>query len=190
MDTFVWSLLGYVVYPAWLLVGVLDYLAHQRTHIATTSGVPESALHVAQAAQIGLPVLIILFFAIDDLTLTIITACVVIHTATAFADISYTNRYREIPPLEQFVHAFLIVLPILALLLVVIAHEHEMRNLGSTGGAVSTPLLWKLHGRQPPWDSWVILAVLASALLFSVVPAVAELVQTGRALRRRVVVPS
>src|SRR4051794_16430196 len=65
MDTFVWSLLGYVVYPAWLLVGVLDYAMHQRTHIATTSGVPESALHVAQAAQIGLPVLIVLFFAID-----------------------------------------------------------------------------------------------------------------------------
>jgi hypothetical protein len=189
MDTFVWSLLGYVVYPVWLLIGLLDYATHQRTHIAQTSGVRESALHVAQAAQIGLPVLIVLFFGIDTLTLSIMTACVLVHTATAYADISFTSKHRQILPLEQFVHAFLIVLPILALLLVAIAHRHETIDMAHGGAAVPAQD-WKLHGRQPPWDTWVILAVLASSLLCSVAPAVAELVQTGRALRRKIAVPS
>ena len=33
MATLLWSTLGYLIYPVWLLVGVVDYASHQRTYI-------------------------------------------------------------------------------------------------------------------------------------------------------------
>lgn len=63
MQALIWSLLGYAVYPAWLVTGMVEFTDHQRTLIASTSGVRESLLHVAQMVQNGIPVLVALFSA-------------------------------------------------------------------------------------------------------------------------------
>jgi hypothetical protein len=60
VDMLLWGLLGYVVFPLWLLSGVADYLCHARSDIAHTSGTHESMLHLLQTAEIGLPVLVFL----------------------------------------------------------------------------------------------------------------------------------
>ena len=74
VDMLLWGLLGYVVFPLWLLSGTADYLCHARTDIAHTSGTYESALHLLQTAEIGLPVLVFLFLSTNALTLALMTA--------------------------------------------------------------------------------------------------------------------
>ena len=122
VDMLLWGLLGYVVFPLWLLSGTADYLCHARTDIAHTSGTHESALHLLQTAEIGLPVLVFLFLTTNALTLALMTAGVVAHTATSWRDVTFAARLRHISPFEQYVHSFLNVLPWIALALVAILH--------------------------------------------------------------------
>ena len=100
MATLLWSTLGYVIYPVWLLAGVADYASHQRTHIAVTSGLREAMFHVAQTALMGVAVLLVLFVEINALSLSIIAACVLAHTVMAYWDIAYSDKRRYISPLR------------------------------------------------------------------------------------------
>lgn len=184
MDSLLWSILGYVVFPFWLLIGLLDFALHQRTRIAATSGAPESALHLVQTAQIGIPVLMVLFLEINALTLTIIAAFVVAHTLTAYWDIAYTATRRHITPSEQFVHAFMIVLPILALLLLTVLHWDEARQLADSGAAITSES-WGFGLREAPWNAAVVVTVLVTSGAFALLPALAELYQTSRAAASR-----
>jgi len=63
--TLLWWLLGGVVFPTWLLCGFADYACHARTDITHTSGVHESALHLLQTAEIGVPMLAFLFLEVN-----------------------------------------------------------------------------------------------------------------------------
>jgi uncharacterized membrane protein YidH (DUF202 family) len=183
MDSLLWGILGYVIFPFWLGIGLLDLALHQRTHIAATSGAPESALHLVQTAQNGIPVLIVLFLEINALALLIIAVCVVAHTLTAYVDIAYTATRRHISPFEQFVHAFMIVLPILALLLLTILHWDEAREMADPAAAPSRA--WAIGLRQTPHDASLVAVILVSSGLFALVPALAEFLQTWRAARAR-----
>lgn len=173
-DAFIWSLLGYAVYPTWLLTGMVDFVTHQRTHIASTSGVRESLLHVAQMVQNGVPVLVVLFLEINASTLAVLAVLVLVHTLTAYVDINYTSSRRAIGPPEQLAHAVLIGLPILAWVLLLLVGRADAAAMGE----------WSFQLRATPWDLWVILTVLAGGALFSATPTFAELWQTWRFARR------
>ena len=176
-DVFIWSLLGYAVYPVWLLTGMADFVTHQRTHIASTSGVRESLLHVAQMVQNGVPVLVVLFLEINALTLTVLAVLVLVHTLTAYVDINYTSSRRAIGPPEQLAHAVLIGLPILAWVLLLLVGRADAGAMGE----------WSVSLRATPCDLWVVLTVLSGGALFSVAPTLAELWQTWRFARRETV---
>lgn len=165
MEAFIWSLLGYAVYPAWLVTGMVDFITHQRTNIASISGVRESLLHVAQMLQNGVPVLVALFFEINALTLAVLALLVLVHTVTAYVDISYTSSRRAIGPLEQLAHAVLIGLPILAWVLLLLAWRADAAAMGE----------WSFQLRATPWGFWVVLTVLSGGALFSAAPTLAEL---------------
>ena len=62
LETLLWNLLGYGVLPLWLACGMADYACHQATDIPHTSGLHESLLHLLETVQIGVPVLVLLFF--------------------------------------------------------------------------------------------------------------------------------
>ena len=141
-----WGLLGYVVFPLWLLSGLADYLCHARTDIAHTSGTRESALHLLQTVEIGLPVLAFLFLSTNALALALMAAGVVAHTATSWRDVAYAAQLRHISPGEQYVHSFLNVLPWVALALVAILHWPVVVAMIDPA-AVSE---WKPRWRQPP----------------------------------------
>lgn len=178
-DTLLWGLLGYLVLPLWLLAGASDYLCHARSDIARTSGTHESVLHLLQTAEIGIPMLALLFLRVDALTLSLMIAGVAAHTHTSWRDVRYAASLRHISPFEQFVHAFLIVLPLLALAIVLILHWPALRAMADPASAD-----WSLQLRQPMFDAGLITAILAAATIFGVLPGVAEFVHTLRTARR------
>jgi hypothetical protein len=180
-----WGLLGYVVFPLWLLSGLADYLCHARTDIAHTSGSRESGLHLLQTVEIGLPVLAFLFLSTNALALALMAAGVVAHTATSWRDVAYAAQLRHISPGEQYVHSFLNVLPWVALALVAILHWPVVVAMFDPATASE----WEPHWRQPPFDGGILFAVLASSLLFGALPGVLEFMHT-LAVARRGEVPS
>lgn len=173
-----WLLLGAGVFPLWLLGGLCDYITHARTRIAETSGVHESFLHLLQTAEIGVPLLAVLLLDVNALVLLLAMAGVVAHSITAYVDVRYALPLRRVSPFEQYVHAFLIVLPIIALAMVVILHWTEFAALWRGGAS------WALRWKQPAWDIGIVASVLLASLLFGVLPGVFEFTHTWRARGR------
>src|SRR4051794_38581293 len=48
----------YIVFPLWLLVGVLDYAAHRKSRIEETAGTTESIIHSIMLMLAGAPVML------------------------------------------------------------------------------------------------------------------------------------
>jgi hypothetical protein len=180
VDILLWGFLGYVVFPLWLLSGVADYLCHARSDIAHTSGTHESVLHLLQTAEIGLPVLVFLFLTTNALTLALMTAGVVAHTATSWRDVTFAAPLRHISPGEQYVHSFLNVLPWIALALVAILHWPMV--VAMFDPAIASD--WKPHWRQPAFNGATLFAVLAASLLLGALPGALEFMHTLAVARR------
>jgi hypothetical protein len=178
METLLWGLLGYVILPLWLLVGLADYATHARTRIAETSGMHESALHLLQTAEIGIPVLAVLLLQVNALALGLMIIGVAAHTVTAYRDVRYAARLRYISPFEQFVHNFLNVLPLAALAIVIVLHWPAFQALLALADAPSGA--WTLQWREPPFDRGVIATVLGASVLFGILPGLVEFVRTWR----------
>ena len=173
-----WLLLGAGMLPLWLLVGLCDYITHARTRIAETSGVHESFLHLLQTAEIGVPVLGVLLLDVNALVLLLAVAGVVAHSITAYVDVRYALPRRHVGAFEQYVHAFLIVLPVIALALVVILHWTEFAALWRGDAS------WALRWKRPAWSIGLTASVLLASLLFGVLPGVCEFARTWRARGR------
>lgn len=182
IESLLWGLLAYVVLPLWLLAGVADYATHARTRIAETSGSHESALHLLQTVEVGVPVLMVLLLKVNALTLAVMILGVAAHTVTAYRDVRYTARLRYISPFEQFVHNFLNVLPLMALAIVIVLHWPAFLTLLEPMAA--PPEAWALQWRDPPFDRGVIAAVLVASVLLGVVPGVVEFARTLRSRGR------
>lgn len=164
-----WLLLGWGVYPVWLASGVLDYACHRRDRIESRSGTMEPLLHLAQALQIGVAALLVLLFEITPAVLAVAAAATLLHSVTAYVDIAWAAARRTIRPSEQFVHALLVGLPLVALcLLLVIGWS------GAEGGAGGFTL------REPPFPALAIAAVLASGVSLTVLPAILEWLRARR----------
>lgn len=182
MEPLLWWVLGYAVLPAWLLAGLADYLLHARSRLAQTSGVHESALHLLQTAEIGVPMLALLFLQVNALVITAMIVGALAHTATAWSDIRYAAPLRYISPLEQFVHAFLIVLPLAALSIVIVLHWPAFVAL--LAGAEAPSDGWTLRWRDPPFDAGPIAAILGGSFLFAILPGLIEFIHACRQHRR------
>lgn len=107
----------YFILPVWLLAGCADWLCHRATHIETTSGAKESMLHLLLFAEIGLPLLAAIFLQINAGIIAFMIVAFVLHQATSLWDVSYAVTVREVTPVEQQVHSFLEMLPLMAILL-------------------------------------------------------------------------
>jgi hypothetical protein len=177
--TLLWWLLGGVVFPAWLLSGFADYACHARTDIAHTSGVHESALHLLQTAEIGVPMLAFLFLEVDATVLLLMFAGVLLHTFSSWRDLRYAAALRVIPPSEQYVHSFLNVLPWVALALVAVLHWPVVAGLLDP----SIASRWSLQLREPAFDRAIVVGILVASALLGVVPGLLEFARTLAARR-------
>lgn len=173
-----WGLLGYVIFPLWLLAGLVDYWLHQRTSLATTSGTPESRLHFVQTLEVGLPVVLVLFFEMNLLALAIVVCAAVAHTITAWWDVRYAASRRVILPFEQIVHAFMFTLPLFSTALLLVLHW-PVAGAPGVGGRES----WSLRLREDAWPWEVVVLVLVASLLFGLLPGLMEWWRAHRAER-------
>src|SRR6187401_1469859 len=112
----------YFIIPLWILAGLTDYFLHKRTKIEDNAGTKESILHALQLGEAGIPVILGLFFDINALIIAVMLGAVVVHEATALWDVTYAHTRRYIGPLEQHVHSFMEVLPIMAVSFVTILY--------------------------------------------------------------------
>jgi len=114
--------LMYFIMPLWFAAGFADYLCHRASNIAMTAGPKESLLHLAQFAEIGVPIVGALVLEINALLLLVMIICLVLHEATAIWDVSFAYARREATPTEQHVHSFLEMLPLMGLVLIAVLH--------------------------------------------------------------------
>lgn len=177
-------ILIYGVIPLWLAAGFADWLCHRSSHIATTTGPKESLIHILLFVEVGLPFLAALFLEINALVIAFMIAAFIAHEATALWDVRYASTAREVTPIEQHVHSFLEVIPLLALLTVVSRHWGQFLALFGAGEEQARfDLAWKSE-QLPATYLWFL---LAANILFEVLPYLEELVRGLRANNGRLV---
>jgi hypothetical protein len=106
-------------------------------------------------------------------------ACFFLHEATALWDLSYASATREVGPIEQHVHSFLEMLPLMGLLMIVVLHWPQFLSLLGLA-----PASFDIRLKEPPLPVTYLATVLALVLLFEVLPYLEELWRTARARRQ------
>jgi hypothetical protein len=177
---FIWC----VLFPLWLLAGVGDYLCHRRTRIELNSGRYESMLHLAEALQLALPLLAVLFLRINALVLAVVMATMVVHTATAYWDLHYTTGKRFIPAIEQVVHAVLLLVPLFSAALLAMMYWTEFLTLL---GLERTPDAWAVQLKPDPVRPAYLGLILGCTFVLNFLPLLEEVFRTSRT---RAVVPA
>ncbi|HYG90291.1 MAG TPA: hypothetical protein VD978_28995 [Azospirillum sp.] len=170
--------LMFFVLPLWITSGVADYLCHRATDIEHTTGSYESLLHLAMLVEMGVPTLAALLLEINSPVLALMVASFVLHEATALWDVSYAVGHRNVTPLEQHVHSFLEMLPLMALSFIAVLHWPEVMAMV---GAGDRPADWSLRLKEDPLPTGYVVATLAAVVLFNALPYLEELWQDIRA---------
>jgi len=173
--TMLWTLLGAVVYPVWLLAGIADVWVHRRDRIEQRTGTRESWMHVAMCVQMGIPVLMLLFLEVTAPVFLIASAAVVVHGWTSWRDARFADRVRHIGPGEQKIHVVLDAVPWIALVLLGMLHAPLLRGLVGPGAAD-----WRWRLREPAFPTAVLVTVVATSIVFGLLPSVLELVRARR----------
>lgn len=178
---FAQATLLYFILPLWLAAGVADYLCHRATNIEQTSGYKESLLHLLMFAELAVPLLAALFLEINALVILFMIAGFVVHQLTALWDVSFAIDKREITPIEQHVHSFLEMLPLMSAIIVIILHWPQFLALFAAGPEAARFEI-KLKPEPLPWS--YVGAFLGAVALCELLPYAEELVRGLRAARK------
>ena len=171
----------YFIMPLWFLAGVADWLCHRASDIEHTTGAKESIIHLLMFAEVGIPLMGALLLQINALIIAVMIAMFLLHEATALWDVSYAVTRRNVTPIEQHVHSFLEMLPLMALAFVSILHWPQFLALFGLGSeAPSFDLQWK----HPSLPVAYVTVVLVAALVLELLPYLEELVRGIRAAHR------
>jgi hypothetical protein len=173
------NILMYFILPLWLAAGFADYLCHRAAHIELTSGVKESILHLLQFVEMGIPLLAAMFLEINALVILVMIVFFFFHEVTALWDLSYASATRKVGPIEQHVHSFLEMLPLMGLLMIIVLHWPQFVSLLG----ITIPNL-ELRLKQPPLPWTYVATMLTLVVLFEVLPYFEELVRAARAPRK------
>ncbi len=163
------ALLLWGIYPLWLLAGAGDYLCHRQTDIEHTSGSAESWFHLLQFLTLLIVLAAGAFLEVNAVVFGIMVALVLAHSVLAHMDVSYTDGRRYISPLEQHIHGFMDVLPLVATTVFGVLHWEAIR------AGVTTRIVWSAG----PVTSGSVLLVASFAVL-SGAPILEELQRTRR----------
>ena len=125
-------MLGFVV-PVWLASGLADWYQHRRTDIEHTAGTKESTLHLLMLAEAGIPSLIALFLEINAGVLLTAYAALLAHDVTALWDVTCADGRRRVTPIEQHIHSFLEVAPVMAVTFPRVQYWDQARALVGVG---------------------------------------------------------
>jgi len=176
------AVLMYFVLPVWLAAGFADYLCHRASSIESTSGWRESLLHLLQFGEMAIPTLMAIFLEINALIIAVMIVCLIAHEATAIWDVSYAYARREVRPVEQHVHSFLEMLPLMGLLIIVTVHWEQFLSLIGMGRESAD---YGLRLKQPPLPWLYVGTILSLVMLFEVLPYLEELIRGVRGSRSK-----
>jgi hypothetical protein len=161
----------YFILPLWIAAGFADWTRHRATHIEANSGAKESLMHLMMLLEAGVPLLAGLFLEITAPVIALMIGAFFVHEATALWDVSYAVKRREVTPVEQHIHSFLEMLPLMATGAVTVLHWPKLR--ASAGrGSESGP--W-LQRKQQPLPRGYVAGILAAVGLFEFLPYLEEL---------------
>lgn len=166
------AILLWFILPLWLAAGVADWLCHRATDIAHTGGPKESLMHVLMLAEAGIPVLAGLFLEVNALLIAVMILAFFAHEATALWDVSYAVTRRAVKPIEQHVHSFLEMTPLMAILAVVSLHFGQFQALFGFG---PEPARWDLRWKETALPTGYVAGVLLAILLLELLPYGIEL---------------
>jgi hypothetical protein len=168
----------FVLLPAWVVVGALDWWCHRRADIERF-GPYEPMLHLVLISLAGFPVLLGLFLEINALILAVMILCLVAHEVVGYIDVRWATQRRGIPPFEQRLHDYLAAVPFAALSLVIVLHWPELVLLiAQPVDALTQPI----RLRTPPLPPGMVAGILALVFVGNVLPFLEEF---ARALRHR-----
>ena len=166
-----------IVMPIWMAAGVADWLCHRRARIEDNAGSKESLMHLLMLGEASLPVIGAMVLEITSPMLLLMFAAVVLHGATALWDVSYAGSRRTVTPLEQHVHSYLEMVPVMATAFVTILHWPELRALFGFG---DRPPDWSIRRKARPLPGWAVAALLAGTVAFELAPYLEEFRRTRR----------
>ena len=161
-----------IVVPLWLGAGLADWWCHRRTHIEDSTVYRESLMHLAMQAEAGVPVMLGLLFEANAGVLVASAGAVALHDATALWDVAYAEKRRDITFVEQHIHSFLEVSPIMATALLGALHWDQVAALF---GNDRPPRALRLRPRRGPLGAKQRLALIAVATLGGLLPQIEEL---------------
>jgi hypothetical protein len=178
MEVAVRRLLLAGVFPMWLAAGLADWYMHRRTRIEQTAGPRESLIHHLMFAETGVPVLLGLFCDVNAGVLAAAYGAAGVHGLTAIWDQVYAEPRREVSPLEQHIHSYLEVSPIMAAFLLTALHWDQARALA--GRDQRRPRFALRLKRRDPLSVRARCLLLLAVGLFGVLPYAEELYRCWR----------
>ena len=174
------GILMYFVLPLWLAAGLADWFCHRATRIESTAGPRESVFHLLLLAEMSVPVVLALFFEINAFLIAVMIVAYVLHELTTWFDLRYATSTREVRPVEQMVHSFLEVLPLMGLALIAVLYWGQFLSLFGLGS--ENPRFMLMLKQQPLPLSYT-LGALAASFLLNFLPYSEELLRGLRAQR-------
>ncbi|MCW0308041.1 MULTISPECIES: hypothetical protein [Pantoea] len=175
-------LLLYFVLPVWLIAGFADWLCHRAANIETTSGLKETYIHILMFLEMGLPLLAALFLEVNALVIAFMIVLFFCHEVTALWDVKYAVATRRVSPVEQHVHSFLEIVPLMALLLVISRHWPQFLSLFGFGQESAR---FELKPRAEPLPGKYIVTVLAGIFVLELLPYFEEYWRGKKARREQ-----
>ena len=179
-------ILMYFILPVWLVAGCADWLCHRASHIETTTGAKESILHLLMFAEIGVPLLAAIFLQINAGIIALMIAAFFVHEATALWDVSYAVTARNVTPIEQHIHSFLEMIPLMAILFIISLHWGQFQALFGFGSETAR---FDLNWKEEPLPATYVITIMAVILTFELIPYIEEFFRGLRANRGALVPP-
>ena len=123
------NLILFGLLPLWGISGLIDWTCHRMTKIETTSGLRESLVHSLMGIQLGIPIVLALFFYINVTVLLICIAAWLAHEIVAHYDVHYSAPKRHISIWEVHVHNYMATIPLFLMMLIIVINWDMFLNL-------------------------------------------------------------
>lgn len=150
----------YFILPLWIAAGICDWFCHRHARIEMNAGPKESLIHLLMLGEAGVAILAGLHFTVNSAVILLMLVAWALHEATAMWDLLYANGAREVNAIEQRVHDYLGVIPLLALSFILVIHWGQFIAIF---GAGDEPADWSLTPRSlnvSPVYFWGLMAVM------------------------------
>jgi hypothetical protein len=168
--------------PMWVIPGILDYLCHRWSSIETTTGVKEACIHLLFCAQIGTTVIMGLWLEINSLVIVLMIVIWFFHELTTIWDVAYATTLRRVTTMEQHVHDYLVVVPLMAVSFVVCLKWNQFLAIFGAGPERAD---WTFALKKIPLPTGYLAFILVLFTFCTVIPYLEELWRCWRVAKER-----